>query len=481
MPEERKQIFREQSLEKLSSPDRLDQLLRVVRPHAWVSLIALGAGILLAVLWSIFGRIPSTVNGTGILVRPKQVVPFQTPSSGQLATITATVGTVVHKGDLLATLHLPNLEEQLKLEEIKLEQASERTGKMTDLERSLAESQRAHIRLQRDLIDERIKGIDAAAKRFKGKSDEYIKQERASVAVGKETAGQLAEALDERLAARMHLLEFDPPLIGQDQVLEIRERVIANQLHIADLAAREHEVELRENNALESYERQMDLIRDLDLDRNELELEELVITRRLNEDALQSESEIQAIERNIEELKVRLHNESRVESPYDGTVLEITASTGEQLAIGERLGKIEIDDPSAKLMTLAYFSIKDGKRLETGLPIRIAPSTVERERFGSIKGTVIRVSDYPVTTAAASHQIGDFEMARALLGGESRIEVMAELLPDESTATHFLWTSGRGPTDARITAGTTAQVRVTVEELAPITLILPFLRSASGI
>lgn len=479
MPEERKQIFREQSLDKLSSPDRLDQLLRVVQPHAWVSLAALGVGILLAVLWSIFGRIPSTVNGTGILVRPKQVVPFQTPASGQLATILVSAGTSVLRGDLLATLHLPNLEERLKLEQIKLEQVSDRTEQMTILERRLAESERKHIQMQRELIEERIEKIAVAAERFKSKSNQYIGKQRASVAIGKETAAQLGEALEERQTARKDLAAMG--LISQDQVLEIRERVIANQLHIADLDEREHELDLREMIAHESYDRKMDLIRDLRLDLSKLELQEVAITRTLREDELLSTSERQDIERNIQELMVRLSNESRVVSEHDGTVIEITASIGEQLAIGDRLGKIEIDDPSAKLMAVAYFTIRDGKRLEPGLKIRIAPSTVERERFGSIEGRVVRVSDYPVTTAAAAHQIGDFEMARALLGGESRIEVVAELYTDEDTATHYRWTSGRGPGDARITAGTTAQVRVTVEELAPITLILPFLRSSTGI
>lgn len=481
MPEERKQIFREESLDKLASPDRLDQLLRVVRPHAWVSLAALGAGIVLAVLWSIFGSIPSTVNGTGILVRPKQVVPFQTPASGQLATITVSAGMSVRKGDLLATLHLPKLEERLKLEGIKEQQVLARTGQMTFLESSLAESELEHIELQRELIENRIEKVGEAAERFKSMSDQYIKKQGDSVALGKEKAGELGEALEARQVALEGLLELETPLIGEDQVLEIRERVIANQLHLADLDSREHELALRENVALDSYDRQMDLIRDLELDLNRLELQKMVITRTLGEDELLSTSERQEIKRNIEELKAQLFNESRVVSEYDGTVIEITASIGEQLAMGERLGKIEIDDPSARLMAVAYFTVRDGKRVEPGDKIRISPSTVERERFGSIEGVVVHVSDYPVTTAAATHQIGDFETARGLLGGESRIEVLAELEIDMDTATRYKWTSGRGPEKARITAGTTAEVRVTIEELAPIELILPFLRSNTGI
>jgi HlyD family secretion protein len=47
--------------------------------------------------------------------------------------------------------------------------------------------------------------------------------------------------------------------------------------------------------------------------------------------------------------------------------------------------------------------------------------------------------------------------------------------------TGYAWTSGSGPKDTKITAGTTAQVRVTIEKKAPITLVLPFLKSTSGL
>jgi HlyD family secretion protein len=132
-------------------------------------------------------------------------------------------------------------------------------------------------------------------------------------------------------------------------------------------------------------------------------------------------------------------------------------------------------------MAVAYFRVEDGKRIREGLPMRVAPASVERERHGSILGAVLTVSTYPVTTEAAATQIGDLDTARYLIGGESRVEVQARLEPDPHSPSGFAWTSGKGPADVAITPGTTAEVRVTIEERAPITLLLPFLRSlASG-
>lgn len=74
-------IFRKESLERLSSPEQLDQLMQIVTPSSWIPLASLGTLVLLAIAWSIFGRIPITTTGEGILVYP-------TASSNQLINLT---------------------------------------------------------------------------------------------------------------------------------------------------------------------------------------------------------------------------------------------------------------------------------------------------------------------------------------------------------------------------------------------------------
>lgn len=54
-------------MDRLSAPDDLDQLTRLTSPRSWLLLGALG-GVLAAVgLWSVFGTIPLTVSGKGLL------------------------------------------------------------------------------------------------------------------------------------------------------------------------------------------------------------------------------------------------------------------------------------------------------------------------------------------------------------------------------------------------------------------------------
>ncbi|MBQ4482075.1 MAG: hypothetical protein II966_02470 [Lachnospiraceae bacterium] len=50
-------IFREKSLERVSSPEKLNDYIRVTTPSVWVILIATFLILFGAIVWSIFGRI----------------------------------------------------------------------------------------------------------------------------------------------------------------------------------------------------------------------------------------------------------------------------------------------------------------------------------------------------------------------------------------------------------------------------------------
>jgi len=61
-------IFRAAAVERLSSPDQLDQLIGVTRPADWAAALVLGIALLVITSWSVIGRIPTRVEGEGILI-----------------------------------------------------------------------------------------------------------------------------------------------------------------------------------------------------------------------------------------------------------------------------------------------------------------------------------------------------------------------------------------------------------------------------
>ncbi|MEO0408197.1 MAG: hypothetical protein AAF289_12675 [Cyanobacteria bacterium P01_A01_bin.135] len=69
---EKTNLFRQESLERLSSPEQLDQLMQIVRPQHWIPLVMLAVLVSLGVLWSIVARIPQVVSGPGVLLQPSE-------------------------------------------------------------------------------------------------------------------------------------------------------------------------------------------------------------------------------------------------------------------------------------------------------------------------------------------------------------------------------------------------------------------------
>jgi hypothetical protein len=67
--QEGQSLFRQEALERLSSPERLDELMKLVILKTWLPLATLGVLLGLGLLWSIVGRVPITTHGKGLLVK----------------------------------------------------------------------------------------------------------------------------------------------------------------------------------------------------------------------------------------------------------------------------------------------------------------------------------------------------------------------------------------------------------------------------
>ncbi len=468
-------IFRQRPLERVSSPERLDQLLRVVGPQSWLLLLASALALGAVVAWSLLGRIPITAEGTAMLVRPRQVVAFQAPAEGRIAALSVGVGDQVAKGDRLARVALPELEKELEQQRARLAAFDSRSHELSALEHEQALLELSLLADQRTLLEHRMQSLRNTAEAALARSGELIAQQRVNLETARVLSQELELALQQRQES-FSVLEGQG-LIARDQLVEARSRTIDKQLALAELAVLDQELRLREDQARDAYERQQDQIMDLGLQIKDLELRELNVTSDLRRHELGQTGERQEVERRIEQLQARIATEGNVLSEYDGRILELAVLAGQRVELGSRLGRLEIEDQEAELMALAWFEVEDGKRVRPGLEILVSPSIAPRQRFGSIYGRVQRVSDFPVTVEAVGNQLGDLDLARSLVSGPSRIEVLAELV---RTPGGYAWTSGSGPAGLRVTSGTTAEVRVTIDQRAPITFVLPFLRSLSG-
>ncbi|MCH9648182.1 MAG: NHLP bacteriocin system secretion protein [Deltaproteobacteria bacterium] len=132
-----KRLFRKAALDKMASPERLDEMMVVTAPAGWWALGALGLILLSAVLWSIFGSIATKVHGNGLLIRGDAVLDVSLGSSGRLEEILVTPGDVVQGGQVLArvsqadlVLRIDNTRDELQTLMEQTEKQSLSTGRI---------------------------------------------------------------------------------------------------------------------------------------------------------------------------------------------------------------------------------------------------------------------------------------------------------------------------------------------------------------
>ncbi len=256
-------------------------------------------------------------------------------------------------------------------------------------------------------------------------------------------------------------------------------------LQLTNLDLKISELEVKEIDNKQYLIQQANRIDDLKIQLRELELKatngelEIMQMRTARAGGLMEQQD------RIKQLESYLEEQGIVKSLYAGRVLEVSAQPGQVTQAGARIGAMEIDDnaspgadATAGLKALAYFPLKTGKRIQEGMPVRVTPATVERERHGSIMGKVARVSAFPITPEAVTAIVGSPEIVQALVQPGGMIEVEVELEHDAHTYSGFHWTSG-GP-HLKFSAGITSSVRVTLEERAPITFLFPILKSSVG-
>jgi HlyD family secretion protein len=446
--------FRQKSLERLSSPERLDQLLQIVDRRSWLPLATLGVLIAAIVLWSIFGEVPVYIEGRGILIRPRSIVELSAPGSGYLQELTIAVGDEVERGDLIARIARPDLDKRLELQR-------EKRRELTAL-RQTVEILRIEARgLEGHEVDGHVEAVRALALSIKNKELQALEEERSQLEGELREARQLRQAREGRHAR--HLKAEAEGTISQQQLLEDEELWLDSIARVSRLEAQTRALATRELEIEERYFDRLRRIADFKLEMQDYE------------------QQIAEVDREIAQIEVALGEEAQVLAEHAGRVLELTAFPGQFVGPGTRLGAMELRRATGPLEGLLYFTVRQGKRLkiDTHPRVLITPDTVERQRFGGLEGTVRRISRFPVSLAEVESQIGNREVAEALVADGYRVQVLADLKQADEPG-EYVWSSAKDP-DVELSAGTTTTARIAVERRPPITFVLPFLKKMMGV
>ncbi len=432
-----KKLFRAEALDRLSSPDNLERLMPVASPQHWLLIAVTGLLLGVFVVWSVIGRVPTIAAGRGVILRPRQLMQAQTTVAGRILTLQARAGDPIKQGDVIATLDLADI-----LKRIEENRRSVTVLEEQDRSRTAAAQRQMQLQAQQDKLERA--GLEA---------------QRATLQRSLADAGSLKPILETYAESNRNLVKEG--LMG-----------------FATKEVSDAETAVRDNGAkIQDYTSRLGLI---DGQLQQIETRYGALTRQFLDEAIARKNEIALLRKTIELDDFQLKNDGNVRSQYAGRVAELIASAGQVLPAGGRILTLEAEAGETGLISISYFPVRDGKKIQPGMKLQVTPDTVERERFGGILGTVLAVSPIPVTKEGATSTIGNPETVQSLMPEGGYIEVRARLETDPGTVSGYRWSSSKGP-DMKVTSGLTHSTRVTIEGRAPVTYLLPILREITGV
>ena len=176
--------------------------------------------------------------------------------------------------------------------------------------------------------------------------------------------------------------------------------------------------------------------------------------------------------RQVYEFDAKRHRQNVAEdiySDYDGIIDEIMVEEGGLVSGGEPVCTIRLNEGRSDLTGIFYVSVENGKRVESGMSIQLAPNGVDVSQSGSLLGVVRSVSQYPVSSASVQQHLGNAHLAQYILTAQksSVMEVTFDLVRDPNSPSGYLWTSTVGE-HKPITAGSFCKGSIIIERQPPI-------------
>ncbi len=467
-----RQIFRKAALERLQSPEQLDQVIQITTPKGWIALAAVWMLLATAVLWGIYGSVPSKVIGNGMLIKSGGVYKIVSHAAGQITDISVRVGDVVRKGDVVARLAQWDVLDEIRSVKAQL---SEVVAKREHID---AFGQR-DIEMQKQLMDEQRRLFETSidsARRNLGVQAELLEQQ---LAIHQSSITILEDQLKwqkEKITNQQQL--FEQGLVVKQALMTSQQR---HDTALEEIQRKHSQIEreraVHEQRLLAAKEE----IQGAENQIQQLDIKALQLEKQKELELLSLDQQINAFNRQIDALTSRMHNRSRVISPYSGRILEVSLNENDLVGTGTAIMTMELAGREIKDIELVlYVPTADGKKIRPGMSVQVSPSTIKKEEHGALIGTVTSVGLFPASPAGMRRVLGNDSLVHEIMAAGTPIEVYADLTPSSSTYSGYKWTSPLGP-DAKIFSGTQCVGEVTVQQQQPITLIIPLLRKTFGI
>lgn len=376
-----KSLFRDSAVERLSSPERLDTLMTVTSPGAWLALVAMGAVIAGALVWGFTGRTQDTIPGAGILLHRGGLFEVGATSTGTLTSMSVAVGDQVEQGMIVAQLAQPDLQHTIEQIQARLDNLRKQGSQSGALIRGGQQAQIA-------AAAEELRQLDLA--RTHATTQLAYLQER-------------VKAQDE--AVRRGLINRDVSQATNQEIARVRESMGG-----------------------------------LDTQRKQLDARLAGLRSQTEQSLLTIEQQARTEQDQLDRLRAQYERDSVVRSPYRGRVVAVLADRGELIQTGQPLFELEL--PDEQLQAYVFVGLA-AKQIQPGMLALVSPAGLSWEEYGYVVAKVRSISGDPVSPAAMNVYLRNSTLVQEF-GGQAVYLVELDL-EEAKTPSGFRWTTRTGP------------------------------------
>ncbi|MFG1188451.1 NHLP bacteriocin system secretion protein [Xanthobacter flavus] len=398
------------------------RIVLVPRAHKML-LMGVAVALLATLAWAVFDKVPTLALGRGTFVNAaalkELVLPLFPGGEGIVETINVSVDENVAAGQVLMTLRLPDLEQQIITARQSLDGATEDLSELTATLAEQKELTGMQEEARRRSISETISLLEAQRTEL----ESMLKDQEALYARGNTT----------RSNAYGYRQRHEETII---ELARQRSDLLAVDTRLSDARQRQF-IQLSEARRKVAEQRR----------------------------ALTA----------LEERHTRLR---LVTAPRAGFVNSLLTSEGH--SVGPRDIIMTLSTGSRTLEMIGFVDAQQAPRIRLGMASRIVPSTVRKAEYGAMMGRISFISRTPISAAEIDALLSDKQLTAYFTQAGPVFLVRVVPVLDPATPSGFAWTSNQGPPFA-IEAGTLAGVEVVTKEQAPITLVMPAMRELMGL
>lgn len=412
-------VYRDEALKNLSVQDRINEMLRPVPIHFWISTCGIILVLLTFFFWAFLGTISIRIDGLGILMPSEGTRNIYPSSSGYLKRILIKEGDILDIGDTIGFLDQTNVFDKIRVDSMDMQ-----STKIIDEKRMalLSQTKKQIIRTYSSEIENKKKHLSSILEQIEFGEKVYLEKENSFKAglVGKKDLYEYKNTLDN--------------LIREKMAIEIEISSLHNKISQTN---------------------------------NDYNINVLQISERLN---------LRQHEHNS--LKRKLFEETVIISDYKARVIEVSLYEGQFMTPADKIGVFEIlsDEMAAKnhLGAKIFIPAVKSKKLHPGMKAYLSPSGFDPDEYGYVISEVASTAYYPLTAEGVQKEINNNIIAQSVISKYGEV-VAIEINLITNNSGEVIWSSKKS-IGVSIQSGQMCSAQIEIEKKHPIELLLPVIK-----